>query len=104
MPHRVRDTGVSSRCIAAHLRLYSTSTPRRNASGSTAMSPTTAAARSTPAMPSLHERLKDPSLLREQCYIEGGWVGRPERPVTNPANGVELAKVPKMGTDEATQA
>ena len=68
------------------------------------MSPTTAAARSTPATPSLQDRLKDPSLLREQCYIDGAWVGTPARPVTNPVNGVELAKVPKMSTAEATQA
>src|SRR3954453_814148 len=69
------------------------------------MSPTSAAARSAQAStPSLQDRLKDPSLLREQCYIDGAWVGTPERPVTNPANGVELAKVPKMGTAEATQA
>src|ERR1700712_111054 len=69
------------------------------------MSPTTAAAaRSTPAAPSLHDRLKDPALLREQCYIDGAWVGTPERPVTNPVNGIELAKVPKMGTAETTQA
>src|SRR6201747_1155682 len=68
------------------------------------MSPKTAAARSTPATPSWHDRLKDPSLLREQCYIDGGWGGTPERPVTNPVNGVELAKVPKMSTAETTQA
>src|SRR3982075_3239326 len=69
------------------------------------MSPKTAAARSAQAAtPSLQDRLKDPSLLREQCYIDGAWVGTPERPVTNPVNGVELAKVPKMSTAETTQA
>jgi succinate-semialdehyde dehydrogenase / glutarate-semialdehyde dehydrogenase len=68
------------------------------------MSPITAAARSTPSTPSLQDRLKDPSLLREQCYIDGAWVGTPANPVTNPVNGVELAKVPKMSTAEATQA
>ncbi|MEA2821422.1 MAG: succinate-semialdehyde dehydrogenase / glutarate-semialdehyde dehydrogenase, partial [Bradyrhizobium sp.] len=68
------------------------------------MSPTTAAARSTPAAPSLQDRLKDASLLREQCYIDGAWVGTPERPVTNPVNGIELAKVPKMDAAETTQA
>jgi succinate-semialdehyde dehydrogenase/glutarate-semialdehyde dehydrogenase len=30
--------------------------------------------------------------------------GTPANPVTNPVNGVELAKVPKMSTAEATQA
>src|SRR5258707_15811172 len=66
--------------------------------------PPTAAARSPPATPSLQDRLKDPSLLREQCYIDGAWVGTPERPVTNPVNGIELAKVPKMDAAETTQA
>src|ERR1700709_907882 len=68
------------------------------------MSPTTAAARSTPATPSLQDRLKDPSLLREQCYIDGACGGTPANPDIIPANGVELAKVPKMGADETTQA
>src|SRR5256885_15432204 len=65
----------------------------------------TAAARSsqTPA-PSLRDRLKDASLLREQCYIDGAWTGTATNPVTNPVNGVELAKVPRMSTAEATQA
>ena len=68
------------------------------------MSPTSAAARSSQAAPSLQDRLKDASLLREQCYIDGAWTGTPANPVTNPANGVELAKVPKLSTAEATQA
>src|SRR5579872_6328307 len=64
----------------------------------------TAAARATQPSTTLRDRLKDASLLREQCYIDGGWVGMPANPVTNPVNGVELAKVPKMSTAEATQA
>src|SRR5271165_855082 len=68
------------------------------------MTPTAAARVSQPATPSLRDRLKDASLLRERCYIDGAWVGTPSRPVTNPVNGVELAKVPVMGTAEATQA
>src|SRR5206468_10731815 len=62
------------------------------------------AARTQSSTPSLHDRLKDPSLLRDRCYIDGAWVGTPSRPVTNPVNGVELAKVPAMSTAEATQA
>ena len=62
------------------------------------------AARAQASPPSLHDRLKDPSLLRDRCYIDGAWVGTPANPVTNPVNGVELAKVPKLGTAEATQA
>src|ERR1700712_4873481 len=71
---------------------------------SNAMSPTAAARTSQASAPSLRDRLKDPSLLRDRCYIDGAWVGTPANPVTNPVNGVELAKVPVMGTAEATQA
>ncbi|MGM4921068.1 NAD-dependent succinate-semialdehyde dehydrogenase [Tardiphaga sp. 813_E8_N1_3] len=66
------------------------------------MSPTSAARQST--APSLRDRLKDPSLLRDKCYIDGAWVGTGETVVTNPVNDVELAKVPNMSTKEATQA
>src|SRR2546423_13991763 len=68
------------------------------------MTPPVAARPSKPSRPSLHDRLKDPSLLRDRCYIDGAWVGTPSRPVTNPVNGVELAKVPAMSTAEAVQA
>ena len=68
------------------------------------MSPTAAARTSQASAPSLRDRLKDPSLLRDRCYIDGAWVGTPSRPVTNPVNGVELAKVPVMSTTEATEA
>ena len=64
----------------------------------------TAAARSQTSAPSLRDRLKDPSLLKDRCYIDGAWLGAPSRPVTNPVNGVELAKVPIMSTAETTQA
>ena len=68
------------------------------------MSPTAAARTSQASAPSLRDRLKDASLLRDQCYIDGAWIGTPANPVTNPVNGVELAKVPIMSTAEATQA
>ncbi|HEX2363581.1 MAG TPA: aldehyde dehydrogenase family protein, partial [Bradyrhizobium sp.] len=68
------------------------------------MTPTAAARASQPSTPSLRDRLKDSSLLRDRCYIDGAWVGTPSRPVTNPVNGVELAKVPVMSTAETTQA
>ncbi|MGJ4931062.1 NAD-dependent succinate-semialdehyde dehydrogenase [Bradyrhizobium sp. HKCCYLS2038] len=63
----------------------------------------TAAARATAAS-SLRDRLKDPSLLREQCYIDGAWIGQPVLAVVNPATGVELAKVAQLGAAETTQA
>ncbi len=41
------------------------------------MTPTAAARASQSSAPSLRDRLKDPSLLREHCYIDGAWVGTP---------------------------
>src|ERR1700757_1788688 len=69
-----------------------------------AMSQTAAARPTQASAPSLRDRLKDPSLLRDRCYIDGAWVGTPANPVTNPVNGAELAKVPVMSMAEATQA
>src|ERR1700727_1254431 len=68
------------------------------------MTPTAAARASQSSSPTVRDRLKDASLLREHCYIDGAWAGTPATAVTNPVNGVELAKVPKMSTAEATQA
>ncbi len=53
---------------------------------------------------SLAARLKDPSLLRDKCYIDGAWVGTSATVVTNPVNMAEIAKVPNMGAKETTQA
>lgn len=68
------------------------------------MTPTAAARSTTTDAPSLRDKLKDASLLRDKCFIDGAWVGTPARAVTNPVNEIELAKVPKMSTVEATQA
>ncbi|GLH77781.1 NAD-dependent succinate-semialdehyde dehydrogenase [Bradyrhizobium sp. SSBR45G] len=68
------------------------------------MTPTAAARSTTSATSSLRDRLKDAALLREQCYIDGAWVGTPEFAVNNPATGAELAKVAQLGAEEATQA
>jgi succinate-semialdehyde dehydrogenase/glutarate-semialdehyde dehydrogenase len=49
--------------------------------------------------------LKDPSLLREQCLIDGQWVGaQPSIAVTNPATGAHIASVPRLGAEHARQA
>ena len=49
--------------------------------------------------------LKDPSLLREQCLIDGQWVGAGQTiTVTNPATGARVASVPKLGAAEARRA
>lgn len=43
-------------------------------------------------------------LIFEHCYIDGEWVGTPSIPVTNPATGEEIAKVPDFGQAETRQA
>jgi succinate-semialdehyde dehydrogenase / glutarate-semialdehyde dehydrogenase len=51
--------------------------------------------------------LKDPKLFREQCYIDGEWVGADSRktfPVDNPATGETLGSVPDMGAVETRRA
>ena len=50
-------------------------------------------------------KLNDKSLLKEQCYINGEWVGAEETiDVTNPATGEVIATVPKMGAAETRKA
>jgi succinate-semialdehyde dehydrogenase/glutarate-semialdehyde dehydrogenase len=52
-------------------------------------------------------QLKDPTLLRQQCYIDGQWLdadGGETIAVTNPATGAVIASVPKMGTAETERA
>ncbi len=44
------------------------------------------------------------SLMREQCFVDGAWVGEPEVPVVNPATGEEIAKVPSLGAREVRAA
>jgi len=51
--------------------------------------------------------LKDPKLFREQCYLDGQWVGADSRKtfaVDNPATGETLGSVPDMGTAETRRA
>jgi succinate-semialdehyde dehydrogenase / glutarate-semialdehyde dehydrogenase len=49
--------------------------------------------------------LKDPKLFREQCYIDGEWVGgKMSIPVRNPATGATLGSVPRLGTEETRRA
>ncbi|WP_374363068.1 NADP-dependent succinate-semialdehyde dehydrogenase [Pseudoduganella danionis] len=51
--------------------------------------------------------LKDPSLLRHQCYINGAWVDAPDGAtlaVHNPANGAALGTVPYMGAADTAAA
>ncbi|WP_374358175.1 aldehyde dehydrogenase family protein, partial [Chitinimonas sp.] len=51
--------------------------------------------------------LKDPSLLRQQCYIDGQWLDAYSGEtiaVNNPATGEIIAHVPKMGAAETRRA
>ena len=51
--------------------------------------------------------LKDPSLLRQSCYIDGAWVAADSGatlPVTNPATGETIAHVPLCGAAETERA
>ena len=50
-------------------------------------------------------KLKDPSLFKQQCYLNGEWIsGTDTTEVTNPATGEVIGHVPKLGQAEATQA
>ena len=49
-------------------------------------------------------KLQDQALLKEQCYIDGRWIGTPVDPVTDPATGEVIARVPNLGAAEATVA
>jgi succinate-semialdehyde dehydrogenase/glutarate-semialdehyde dehydrogenase len=51
--------------------------------------------------------LKDPSLVRQQCYLDGRWTDAASGatvPVVNPATGVALGTVPRAGTAETRSA
>jgi succinate-semialdehyde dehydrogenase / glutarate-semialdehyde dehydrogenase len=49
-------------------------------------------------------QLKDPTLLKSQCYVNGQWVGAGAADVDNPATGEVLAQVPHMGAADAKAA
>jgi succinate-semialdehyde dehydrogenase / glutarate-semialdehyde dehydrogenase len=46
----------------------------------------------------------DPALLQSRCLIDGAWVGEGVDAVNNPATGALIARVPRFGAAEATQA
>jgi len=53
------------------------------------------------------EILKDPTLLKQQCYIDGEWQDADSGEtidVTNPATGEVIATIPKMGAAETRRA
>ena len=51
--------------------------------------------------------VKDTSLFRHQCYVDGQWIDAAEGTtleVTNPATGSSLGTVPNLGADETRRA
>jgi len=44
------------------------------------------------------------SLIRNQCYVDGRWIGEPTLPVINKATGDTIAKVPSFGEAETRSA
>ena len=51
--------------------------------------------------------LKDPGLLRTQCYVDGAWIDADSgttKAVANPANGRTIGTVPKCGAGETARA
>ena len=54
---------------------------------------------------SLRDSIRDKSLLREECYIDGKWVkGKDVIEVTNPATAEVICTVPKLGKAETAAA
>jgi succinate-semialdehyde dehydrogenase/glutarate-semialdehyde dehydrogenase len=49
-------------------------------------------------------KLNDPTLLVEQCYVGGAWIGEPVDAIANPATGETIARVPRFGASETVQA
>lgn len=59
------------------------------------------------ALKDVRHHLKDASLLREQCYINGEWVDAESGKtidVTDPSNGEVIGTIPNMGTAETRRA
>ncbi|TVP93828.1 MAG: NAD-dependent succinate-semialdehyde dehydrogenase [Planctomycetaceae bacterium] len=48
--------------------------------------------------------LNDPSLIKSQAYLNGAWVGEPQDPILNPADGTPITSVPALSEVEAEAA
>jgi hypothetical protein len=58
-------------------------------------------------VPAAMLKLKDPSLLKQQCYLNGQWLDADSGTVidvTNPATGGKLGTIPRMGSVETRRA
>jgi len=49
-------------------------------------------------------QLKVPSIVKDQCLIDGKWVGTPKLEVENPATGAVIGRVPDLGQKETRAA
>ena len=52
-------------------------------------------------------QLKDMSLFRQQCYVDGQWVDADDKKtlaVFNPADGAQIGTVPSLGLAETRRA
>lgn len=52
----------------------------------------------------MNVQLKNPALLRQQCFVDGQWIGEPTIDVLNPATAEVVASVPRFGAEEAERA
>ncbi|NGZ85163.1 NAD-dependent succinate-semialdehyde dehydrogenase [Duganella aceris] len=51
------------------------------------------------------QKLQDPTLLRQQCYIDGAWLDSGATlEVSDPASGAPLGTIPDMGAEETARA
>ncbi len=58
-------------------------------------------------IPASAPQLRDATLFRERCYVDGAWIaadGATTITVTNPATGLALGTVPRMGKGETARA
>ncbi len=61
----------------------------------------------TSAARSIGERLRDPELFRQACFVNGQWIeasGGAAIPVDNPATSETIGSVPKLGRAETARA
>ena len=48
--------------------------------------------------------LRDPDLFRQQCFVDGQWIGEPQIPIENPHDQSVLGHVPNFGARETREA
>ena len=110
-PRIIGGVGLGRHCsllpsLTAGLKRYNTAVGTSDTSESTAAA--TAAAAAAAATAATARRIGvDPDLFRAQCLIDGGWLGAhggATIPVTNPATGETLVRVPAMGASETAVA